>query len=166
MSEYIVTLRGIRKNIKLSQNSKIFVESKAFHCELIKLTNSTFRLQIDEKIYDISYVKMDNDKICVSLSGFTYDLEVRTVLQDKVTKVIEKTGSLNQLREVKAPMPGMLLKIKKEPGQKIEAGESIMILEAMKMENDIKSPSLGIIKEIFVKENAAVEKGARLFSVE
>ena len=66
---------------------------------------------------------------------------------------------------VKAPMPGLILKIKKNVGEKVEQGESVIILEAMKMENDLKAPTSGIIEEVFVKEGSAVEKGFNLFTI-
>lgn len=67
---------------------------------------------------------------------------------------------------MKAPMPGMILKIRKSAGEQILQGESILILEAMKMENDLKAPASGILKKVYVTEGTAVEKGAKLFSIE
>ena len=63
-------------------------------------------------------------------------------------------------------MPGMILKVKKQPGDEVIQGESVMILEAMKMENDLRAPVSGIIKSINVKEGIAVEKGTVLFTIE
>jgi pyruvate carboxylase subunit B len=63
-------------------------------------------------------------------------------------------------------MPGLILKIRKNVGDKVEQGESVIILEAMKMENDLKAPASGQIKKIFVTEGSAVEKGSALFSIE
>ena len=69
-------------------------------------------------------------------------------------------------QDVKAPMPGLILKVRKKTGEKVEQGESVIILEAMKMENDIKSPVSGVIENISVSEGSAVEKGVTLFSIE
>ena len=55
-------------------------------------------------------------------------------------------------------MPGLILKIMAEPGQSIKKGEPILILEAMKMENVIKSPVDGVIKKVLVKEKDSVPK--------
>lgn len=166
MNDFIVTLKNEKRDVRISENSEIFLDGKSHHYELVKLNNSTYRIRIDEKFYDISHTKIDGENVIVSLSGCSFDLQVRTALQEKASKVMEQKGLSHHLKEVKAPMPGMLLKIKKTTGEKVEAGESVMILEAMKMENDIKSPSSGIIKEIFAKENTAVEKGIKLFSIE
>jgi biotin carboxyl carrier protein len=62
-------------------------------------------------------------------------------------------------------MPGLVLKILKKAGDKIKKGETVMILEAMKMENEIKTNIDGTIAEIFVTEGKAVEKYISLFSL-
>jgi biotin carboxyl carrier protein len=60
--------------------------------------------------------------------------------------------------DVKAPMPGLVLKIMVEPGQPISKGDALVILEAMKMENILKAPSDGIVKKILVTKGDKVEK--------
>ena len=166
MNEYVVTLRNKRNLIKISQNSEITINGETHHYELIVLNNSTYRLRIDEKFYDITPAKIDNYRFNVALEGCVFETMVMTTLQDRASKVIEQTGSVNKLKEIKAPMPGMILKLKKVPGDNIEIGESVVILEAMKMENDIKASSSGVIKDVYVSEGSAVEKGAKLFSIE
>jgi biotin carboxyl carrier protein len=166
MNEYVVTHKDKRNLIKISANSEIVINGKSHHYELIVLNNSTFRLRIDQKIYDIAPLKIDSNRFSISLEGYTFETVAMTTLQERASKVIEQTGAIHKLREIKAPMPGMILKIKKKVGEQIEPGESIIILEAMKMENDIKSSSSGIIKNIYVSESSAVEKGAKLFSIE
>lgn len=165
MNEYIVTLNNKRNVVKISSNSEININGKVHHYELIELNDSTYRLRIDQKIYDISSTKIENNKYVFSLKGYTFELVVMTALQEKASKVIEQTGLSSKVREIKAPMPGMILKLKKKTGDEIQSGESVIILEAMKMENDIKSPSNGVIKNIYISEGAAVEKGAKLFSI-
>ena len=63
-----------------------------------------------------------------------------------------------KVNDVKAPMPGLILEIKVQPGQEVKKGDPIMILEAMKMENILKSPGDGIVREIKVVEKQNVEK--------
>ncbi len=165
MNEYIVTVKDKKNLVKISENSEITINDRPHHYELIRIKNYSYRLLIDQKIYDISAVKINSDKYLVSLEGYTYETLVRTSLQERATKVIEQQGSVHHLREIKAPMPGMILKIKRKPGDNIKLGESIIILEAMKMENDIKAPASGIIKNIYISEGSTVEKGAKLFSI-
>lgn len=63
---------------------------------------------------------------------------------------------------VRAPLPGMVIGVKVEPGQKVKAGEVLAVLEAMKMENDITAPVGGTVKEILVEKGSAVALGDAL----
>src|SRR3989304_6863761 len=159
MNDFIVLSKNKKTNVRVSENSEIIINENKIHYELIQLNNSTFRLLINQKFYDISSVKIDNDRISISVEGYTYELSVRTALQERAAKVIEQKGSLPQNKEVKAPMPGMILKVKKHTGELVNTGDSIIILEAMKMENDIKAPVCGTINAIYVNDGTAVEKG-------
>lgn len=63
---------------------------------------------------------------------------------------------------VKAPMPGLVVRIGVEPGQRVEAGTGLLVLEAMKMENELKAPVAGVVERVEVRSGQAVEKGAVL----
>ena len=67
---------------------------------------------------------------------------------------------------VSAPMPGKVVRVVAAPGQDVQAGECLVVMEAMKMENEIRSPRDGRIKDVMVKEGQAVESGALLILVE
>ncbi len=63
---------------------------------------------------------------------------------------------------VRAPMPGLVLRLEVAEGQQVAAGTGLVVLEAMKMENEIRSPVAGVVRRVVVAEGAAVEKGAPL----
>ena len=65
-----------------------------------------------------------------------------------------------------SPMPGTILKVNVKEGDTVKAGDSVVILEAMKMENDITAPRNGVVKKLFVNEKQTVAKGEALFEVE
>ena len=67
---------------------------------------------------------------------------------------------------VSAPMPGTILRVNKAAGDQVKAGEAVVVLEAMKMENDISSPKDGVIKSIAVNKGDTVASGQFLFEVE
>ena len=76
------------------------------------------------------------------------------------------TTQSNVVKEIKAPMPGSILNILVEAGQEVKAGDQLLILEAMKMENVIKSPGDGVVAKIHVDEKQSVEKNQVLISFE
>ncbi|MBQ5967658.1 MAG: biotin/lipoyl-binding protein [Clostridiales bacterium] len=67
---------------------------------------------------------------------------------------------------VNAPMPGTILRVNKNVGDSVNAGESVVVLEAMKMENDINSPKAGVVKALYVNKGDTVASGQVLFEVE
>jgi pyruvate carboxylase subunit B len=66
---------------------------------------------------------------------------------------------------VKAPMPGLVVKVLVEPGDAVAAGQGLVVLEAMKMENEIKAQAAGVVETVLVKPGQAVEKGAGLVAL-
>ncbi len=83
-------------------------------------------------------------------------------LKDRFDLLLEQMGmSVNgngRLKDIKAPMPGLILDLMVKPGDEVKKGETVLILEAMKMENIIKAPGDGIVKEVKVSLKQSVEK--------
>jgi biotin carboxyl carrier protein len=130
------------------------------------LNNDSYLLKIDNKIYEVTARKLDNQKFSVVVNGNLFEIEILTALQERAKKLLEERSSSNHKTEIKAPMPGMILKVKKQTGETVESGEPVIILEAMKMENELRAPVSGILKELFVEEGNPVEKGIKLFVIE
>ena len=166
MSEFVVTINSKKKSVQLSINSLISVNNREYHHELFHLSGHTYLLKLDNKIYEISAERLDHERYQVSIDGKSFETLIRTNLQEKAAKLIEQKNSVSHKYIAKAPMPGMILKIKKETGDEVMQGESVIILEAMKMENDLRAQVSGRIKSINVKEGMAVEKGFILFTIE
>lgn len=96
--------------------------------------------------------------------------ETELVVKDQFDLLLEQLGmdtlSSSKVADLKAPMPGLVLSIPATPGQEVKKGDPLIILEAMKMENVLKSPTDGVIREVLVKEKQAVEKNFTLLTFE
>lgn len=85
-----------------------------------------------------------------------------TVVDERTRHIRSLSGDAGRRAgagEVKAPMPGLVLRILVEPGQEVAAGAGLAVLEAMKMENQIKAPAAGVVQAVRVEAGKAVEKG-------
>lgn len=166
MNEFVITVNNKKSPVKISENEIIFADGIKHSYEIIKLNNHFYAFKLDNKVSKLTAENFNSDSIKVHLDDKQFEVTVRTSLQEKAVRLLEKTSAeRHHHKEIKAPMPGLILKVRKEAGEKVEKGDSVMILEAMKMENDLKSPVSGTIEKIFVKEGAAVEKGMILFSI-
>jgi biotin carboxyl carrier protein len=94
----------------------------------------------------------------------------RVVIQDLIQQTVNslgfKSNHSNVNKTLNAPMPGMVMNILITEGQKIQKGDHLITLEAMKMENVLKAPHDGIIKTIHIKTSEKVEKNQLLLSFE
>ena len=77
-----------------------------------------------------------------------------------------KLSSESAANDIKAPMPGIILEMKAEPGAQVSKGDTLLILEAMKMENAILSPKDGVIKAVWSKTGDTVDKNKLLIELE
>ena len=167
MNEYIVTVENRKNNVSVLNGSEVKLNGIKFNYEIIPSGCESFLLRLNDRVYELSASKTSKDSYSVIVGGHRFDVTVRTTLQEKAIKLIEDAHvALHHSRDVKAPMPGLILKVKRKEEEMISQGDSVMILEAMKMENDLRAPASGQIKKIFVKEGTAVEKGTILFTIE
>ena len=128
----------------------------------------TFHVLVDGVRYQAVILSADYPKksFQVRVNGNVYAIR----LADKYDQLIEQLGLAQQhstlVKDIKAPMPGLVLDILVEPGQPIKQGDTLLILEAMKMENVLKAPSDAVIRELLVRKGEAVQKKQLLLSLE
>jgi biotin carboxyl carrier protein len=122
----------------------------------------------DNQSYNAEILEADYSKkeFAVKINGNIYQVKA----QDSMDLLLEKLGMSNnssrQIKEVKAPMPGLILDIYVQEKQQVQKGDVLLILEAMKMENAIKSAAEGVIKSIKVSKRQSVEKNQLLLEFE
>lgn len=135
--------------------------------DLSRKVDGTYSLIYNSKSYDVELISADleNKVVVLSLDGVNHTCKISTALDLTIKEMGLLSARSAKLKEIKAPMPGKVLQILVNNGDSIKSGESLLILEAMKMENVIKAPHDLIVKDIKVKLNQAVEKGAILLKL-
>ncbi len=118
--------------------------------------------------YSVELISFDKEnKTCVLQVN---NKEIAVSVEDRFDFLLHKLGMDNiknqKVNELKAPMPGLVLNIMVQPGDSVPKGEGLMVLEAMKMENIIRTPSDVIVKSIDVNKSDAVEKNQVLIKFE
>lgn len=155
------------QKIKVRQEKGVtYVNEKAFSGDLIRLTDSSFKVFSSNKIFSVEIIKSEHKEIKLKVNGQL--LDVKTF--DHVDEILDQLGidaSVNQVvKDVKAPMPGSILNVLIKKGDEVKEGDPLLILEAMKMENMLKSPGEGKVQKIHITEKENVEKNQVLISFE
>jgi len=143
------------------------VNGEAFDMNLAK-QGSVHHVIHNNRSYTIELAHFNKeDKSCVLKVN---NQELKVSIEDRFDLLLHKLGMDNmsnqKVNEVKAPMPGLLLNVMVKPGNQVFKGDNLLVLEAMKMENIIKSPTDGIVKSIEVEQSNAVDKNQVLIKFE
>lgn len=146
---------------------KITVNGKEIAIDRRELSKDHSHIIFNHRSYTIAIVAADKtQKTCqIKVNGNLYDLKIEDRYDVLLKQLGMDTGSNNIIKEVKAPMPGLVLSIIAEEGAEIDKGDSLLVLEAMKMENIIKSPSKGTVRKITVHQGDKVEKNQILIEL-
>ena len=144
------------------------LNGKAVNCDISSQPNGLVSVLLDGKSYTAIIEKIDKKakEITIRVNGQQYT----TIIKEPIDLLLANMGldlkAMQKAEPVKAPMPGMVLKILVTVGQQINKGDGLIILEAMKMENLLKATAPGIVKSIKAVERTAVEKGSVLIEME
>lgn len=115
-------------------------------------------LLFKNKKYPVEILYKNQNRYEVLLNGVSYFFTVETPTSYKRMKFLSSKNSSNKNANLEAPMPGKIIEVLTEEGREVRAGEPLLILEAMKMQNEIQSPISGKIKKIHVKGGQSVLK--------
>jgi|GEM_PF-1237618 len=139
-------------------------ELKKFSSKLLieQVSKNYFIGRIDNQVYEIVLDKDEFDNIVLYYKGQIFVFKTSIVLTNKNMK---NKKDLNTDVLIKSPMPGLISKILVNVGDKINKGQSLLKIEAMKMENEIKSSVNGIVESIKVDAGVVVEKNAVLMII-
>lgn len=147
---------------------KVKIDERLYDADILSLGEGHYHFLLNHQSYNVELISFDRagKQLQLKLNGTVFNLEVK----DKFDVLLEKMGLASagkaKVSELKAPMPGLVIDIRVEVGQQVAKGDPILLLEAMKMENIIKSPVDAVIKKIAYQKGDAVEKGAVLVSFE
>lgn len=166
MNELFVGVNGKEDKVTLLNENEILINGQKVQFEIHKVNPFFFVLREGNRVYRYTVNSKDEKQIGFLNEGNYFRLAVQTKLEKAIEEISSHQKGNETAFNVKSPMPGLVLKIKKQVGDPVQINESVIILEAMKMENDLKSPASGIIKEILIQEKQSVDKGTLLFRIE
>lgn len=156
---FTVTIQNKTYSVEKTEDS-IQVNGKTINWDLQWISDRKIHLIYENKSIEAELVSLDKESKTIQIR--LGDKESSLQIKDRFDLLLEQMGMNNMasqaLKEIKAPMPGLILELKVQPGDEVKKGDVMLILEAMKMENIIKSPGDGLVKAIKVSLNQSVEK--------
>lgn len=155
------------RQIDLSiDGTTIAVDGSPKDIQIDRVSEHTYAIILNGKPYRVLLETADGHSCTLTVNGVQHN----PVVQDERAQLLDQygiaDGSSAMEKEVRAPMPGLVLELMVAAGDEVEAGKGLLVLEAMKMENEIKAAANGKVARIHVKAGDPVAKGDLLLEFE
>ncbi len=163
---YVVDIAGERFDVELADT--VSIGGTEFHAHLADVEGTPVRLvTIGAAQHRVVAVRGDaRGRYTLWLDGWRFDVEAL----DERTRTIRDLSSAGRAASgpapVIAPMPGLIVRVNVAVGDRVEAAQGVVVMEAMKMENELRAPAAGVVKAIHANAGNAVEKGTVLVELE
>ena len=144
---------------------RVRLDDREFPVDFLQVDPGLYSLLIDSRSYEVDLLELE-DAMMVLVNGQPFRVEI----QDERARRLQAAGGTGHAkagkRLITAPMPGKVVRLLVRLGDPVQAGDGIVVVEAMKMENELKAPTAGTVTEIRVQEGRAVGGGEVLVVVE
>lgn len=160
-----VSLRNDKYRIKDVFGDELKINHKRQDIQIINDKDGFTYLLYKNKKYHAEIVEKNQNKYIVLINGVTYNFTIETPISFKRKKYLDKHKAKNKIEILQAPMPGKIIDVLVEPGAEVKSGEAVIILEAMKMQNEIVAPINGKVLKVYSKINDTVNKDDILIEI-
>ena len=165
--KFWVTLEGREAEVDFrTEGDRLFleVEGRTLAADFRRLPDGeVYSLLIEGRSHEVR-ISPGSGSLDVTVGGATLPVEVRHPLEKLLLSVAQKSGS-GRGEVVNAPMPGLVVAIKVKPGDRVEPGQAVIVVEAMKMQNELAARGGGVVLEVLVAERASVSAGQPLVKI-
>lgn len=160
--KYVTLVNGERYDIEIDSDGSILVNGEAHDVDFLNLGGSLYSIITENRSLE-AVIDDDNDKIAVMMDGRLFEAQA---LDERAMLLIQRRGGISSgSGEVHAPMPGLIAVVTVAVGQAVAQGDTVVILESMKMQNELKSPIDGAVAAIHVEAGQAVDKNSLLIEI-
>lgn len=145
-----------------------FSEKELEELDTLQLSDHSYHLLQGQKSFHAEITDCDFLKrnYAVQINSNDYKVQISNELDQLIKGMGLSAAVSKEVKDIKAPMPGLILEVSIDVGKKVVEGDYLMVLEAMKMENTITAPRNGIVKKVNVKKGETVEKSQLLIEME
>jgi biotin carboxyl carrier protein len=157
-----------KSEFAINHDKKLTCNNQEVNYSAVQLPSGDYSIILDGYSFQAQVLKVDKESktVVLQINQQQFEVAIEEPIDQLLASMGIKDAMARKVNDIKAPMPGLVLKVLVTPGQAIKKGDPVLILEAMKMENVFKATSDAVVKDIKVAERTAVEKGEVLIVLE
>ena len=165
--KYVVDVNGQTIELELKSTS-VGVGGETLEAHLAELEGTPVRLiTIGDEVHRVVVRRgQSRGRYTLWLDGFRYEVEALDERTRAIRDFSGASAAATGPAPLKAPMPGLVVRVAVQRGDDVVAGQGLVVMEAMKMENELRAQAAGIVKNILVSPGTVVEKGTLLLELE
>lgn len=165
---YIVQLNDERKTVALEPDGVHYESESPVYAELSDIEGSPVRMvKIGTHVYRVVVQRRQGrGRYTLWIDGYRLETEALDERTRSIRDLTAARAGPTGPAPILAPMPGLIVRVSVKAGDKVEAGQGLVVMEAMKMENELRATSAGVVKSVEVAAGTVVEKGALLVALE
>jgi pyruvate carboxylase subunit B len=166
--KYVVQLNDERKSVALEPDGVRYETEPAAHAELSDIEGSPVRMvRIGTHVYRVvAQKRQGRGRYTLWVDGYRFEAEALDERTRAIRDLSAASAGPSGPAPILAPMPGLIVRVNVQVGDKVEAGQGLVVMEAMKMENELRATGPGTVRSVEVSPGTAVEKGALLVALE
>ena len=165
MPVYDVTVDGATMSVAIDPGGKVRVNGETVILDVQQVNDHRFSILMGRESLTLLVEKREGS-YAVLAGGALHEVAVISERDRMLKEYGRQSGSTVSRLEIHAPMPALIVKVEVSVGDWVERGSGLLVLEAMKMENEVKAHQKARVKEIYVTEGKPVEKGELLMLLE
>lgn len=165
MSTYHVRVGQDEYTVAFAADGSMLLNGNPCIADIKHIDDSMFSVVMDGASFSIAVASNEGAYEVLS-NGVLCEVSVESDRTRLLKEYSATSGTVHQRYEVHAPMPALVVRVEVNVGDEVQAGQGLVVLEAMKMENELKAHHAGIVKEIRVGKGKTVEKGELLLLLE
>ncbi|MFY0644193.1 MAG: biotin/lipoyl-binding protein [Bacteroidia bacterium] len=150
--------------ILTSEDGQLSIDGQKLEYDLVRITKHEYHLLLNNRSFTVEILDKARDgSLSLSINGRKLEGRLSYKIEQLLKSMGMETGKKVH-KDVKAPMPGLVLDVLVQEGQTVDESQDLVILEAMKMENALKAPQAGVIDVVHVNKQDKVDKNQVLIS--
>jgi biotin carboxyl carrier protein len=156
-----VTRRGALYRVAIHEETRQSASPRVLEVDAVHLAGQAMSLIVDGRSVRCEVEPGRDGRLAVLVAAAVVELEI---LDEQKLRLRRASGkfSLEGPQRVDSPMHGKVVRVLARQGEQVLEGQALVVVEAMKMENELKSPKAGVVAELHAREGQAVEAGAKL----
>lgn len=163
---YKAKLNDREINLEITRPGVAAINGREVSFDISALKSNRWHLIAGNRSFEISVLHRTDRELSVLINNRPYTLSLADEFDLLLDKMGMSAGDAEKINELKAPMPGLVVSIEVAPGDTVKKGDTLLILEAMKMENAIKAAGDATVRSVHVEKSNTVEKNQLLISFE